>query len=114
AGEEIGLGAGELVQALRAEGRVGTEDFGVGDEAGAGAAAVGRGTDGFELRGGDASAESLAVEDLVARDLDDRVARERIDDAHPDAVEAAGGRVGLAFELSARVERGHDDLERRL
>ena len=32
----------------------------------------------------------------------------------PDAVQAARGLVGLAAELAARVQRGHDDLERAL
>ena len=58
--------------------------------------------------------EGLAVELLVARDLDDGLGRQRVDDADPDAVEAARRRIGLALELSARVERGHDDFERRL
>ena len=40
--------------------------------------------------------------------------RQRVDDADADAVEAAGGAVRLALELTARVEGGHDDLERGL
>jgi len=32
---------------------------------------------------------------------------------HADAVQAAGHRVGLAVELAAGVQRGHDDLDRR-
>src|SRR6185503_17625466 len=39
AGEQISLGAGELVEALRAEGGVDAEDFGVGGEGDGGAAA---------------------------------------------------------------------------
>ena len=58
--------------------------------------------------------EALAVKRLVARDLDHGLGRERVDDADADAVEAARGRIGLALELPARVEHGHDDLERRL
>ena len=113
-GEEIGLGARQRVEARRVECRVGAEDFGVGGEGDGGAAAVGRGAGILELRGRQAAREGLAVELPVARDLDDGVARQRVDDADADAVQAAGGRVSRAFELSARMEHGHDDLERRL
>ena len=68
----------------------------------------------LELGGGEAPGEGLAVEGAVADDLDDGFARQRVDDADADAVEAAGGGIGLALELPTRVERGHDDLERRL
>ena len=114
AGEEIGLGAGELVEPLGAELRVGAEDLRVGGEGDGRAAAVGGGADGLERGGGDALGEGLAVERLVARDLDHRVGRQSVDDADPDAVEAARGRIGFAFELPARVKHGHDHFERRL
>ena len=65
-------------------------------------------------RGGDALGEALAVELLLARYLDDGFGRKGVDDRDADAVQAAGGRIGLAFELAARVERGEDHLERRL
>src|SRR4029079_12999597 len=113
-GEEIGLGARELIDAQGIERSIGPENLGVGDEAGAGAAAVGGRPDGLELRGGDAAREALAIEGAVARDLDHGLGRKRVDDADPDAVEAARGAIRLALELPARVERGHDDLERRL
>ncbi len=113
-GEEVGLRAGELVEALGRESGVGAEDFRVGGEGDGGAALVGGGADLLQLRCGEAAREGLAVELLVARDLDDGVGRKRIDDADADAVEAARGRVSLALELPARVERGHDDFERRL
>ena len=58
--------------------------------------------------------QSLAVQLLVARDFDGGFGGERVDDADADAVQAAGGGIGLALELPARVEGGHDDLERRL
>ena len=48
------------------------------------------------------------------RDLDPDVVGEGVDDGDADAVEAAGGLVGLAGELAARVERAEDDLERGL
>ena len=113
-GEEIGLGAGELVEPLGAEARVGAEDLGVGREGRGRAATVGGGTDFLELRGRDAPGEGLAIELLLARDLDNGFDRERVDDADADAVKAAGGRIGLALELPAGVEGGHDHFERRL
>jgi hypothetical protein len=39
---------------------------------------------------------------------------QRVDDRDADAVQAAGGGIGLAGELAAGVQRGHDDFERRL
>ncbi len=36
---------------------------------------------------------------------------ERVDDRDADAVQAAGGGIGLVREFAARVERGHDDFE---
>ena len=114
AGEEIGLGADEAVEAAGVEVGLGAEDLGVGGEGDGGAALVGRRADLFERGGRDALREALAVELLVAGDLDDGLGRERVDDADADAVQAAGGAVGLALELTARVEGGHDDLERGL
>jgi hypothetical protein len=61
-----------------------------------------------------AAGEFLRVELAVPRDLDPHVVGERVDDRDADAVEAAGGLVGLARELAARVERAEDDLERGL
>ena len=51
----------------------------------------------------------------VALALDRRVhpPRQRVNDGHADAVEAAGDRVAAAAELAARVEDRHDDLDRR-
>ena len=39
--------------------------------------------------------------------------RQRIDDRDADAVQAARRLVGLAVELAARMQRRHDDFERR-
>ncbi|GJE71691.1 hypothetical protein CHKEEEPN_3238 [Methylorubrum podarium] len=61
-----------------------------------------------------AAGKGLAVEGLVAGDLHLQHVRERVDDGDADAVQAAGGLVDLRIELTARVQRGHDDLERRL
>ena len=59
AGEEIGLGARELVEPRRLELRVGAEDLRVGREGDGGAAPVGGGADVLERRGGDALARSV-------------------------------------------------------
>ena len=58
--------------------------------------------------------EALAEELLLARHLDDRLGRQGVDDADADAVQAARGRIGLPFELAARMEGGEDHLQRRL
>jgi hypothetical protein len=42
------------------------------------------------------------------------VIRQRVDDRDADAVQAAGGLVGLARELAAGVKGAEDDLERAL
>jgi hypothetical protein len=39
--------------------------------------------------------------------------RQGVHHGHADAVQPAGHRVGLAVELSAGVQRGHHDLDRR-
>ena len=65
------------------------ENFGVGAEADAGAAAVLDGADLDEFGGGDAFGEVLAVEDFVAGDLGGEGAGEGVDDRGADAVQAA-------------------------
>ncbi len=54
-------------------------------------------------------ANSLAV----ARHLDAHVRRQRVDHRDADAVQAARRGIGLAAELAARMQHGHDDLQRR-
>src|SRR2546430_1080979 len=54
-GEEIGLRAGELIDACRVELCVGAEDVRIGGESGCGAAAVGGGADFLKLRRCDAA-----------------------------------------------------------
>ena len=49
----------------------------------------------------------------VAVDLEPQPLGEKVDDADADAVESARHLVGVAVELSAGVELGHDDLGRR-
>ncbi len=58
--------------------------------------------------------ERLAVERLVARHLDLQQVGECVHHRDADAVQAARGLVDLRVELTAGVQRGHDDLERRL
>src|SRR3546814_6738065 len=84
-------------------------DFRVGDEGDAGAAAVRRRTQFLEPAKRGAARKTLAIEQLVARDLDHRVGRQGVDDADPDTMEAARRRIGLAFELPARMEHRHED-----
>ena len=50
----------------------------------------------------------------VARRLDPKPLGQRVDDAHADAMEAAGDLVAAATELAAGVEDRVDDLERVL
>ena len=57
--------------------------------------------------------EGHRVTGAVARDLDLGPVRQRVDDGHADAVQAAGHGVGLAVELPAGVERGQGDLDGR-
>ena len=112
--EQIRLRARELVQPRGLEAHLGAEDLLVGDEADHRAAPVGCRADMLDRPERLAARETLAVELAVARDLDDRVRRQRIDDADADAVQTARRRIGLAVELAARVQRGQDHFERRL
>src|SRR5262249_37170605 len=48
----------------------------------------------------------------VLADLRGQLGGQRVDHGHTDAVQATGHRVGIAVELAARVQRGHDDLDR--
>ena len=112
-GEEIGLRPRHREQALGAEFQL-LEDLRVRVEGDAGAASVGRRADLGERRFGQSAREGLAVELLAARHLDDELVRQRVDHRDADAVEAAGRLVGLGVEFAARVQRRHDDFERRL
>ena len=76
AGEEIGLGARQPVEPRRLELRVLAENLGIGGEGDGGAAPVLGRAQLDQLRGRQAAGEGLAVELLVARDLDHRVDRQ--------------------------------------
>src|SRR5579862_4970727 len=58
--------------------------------------------------------EPLGVALPVALDLDLEPFGERVDDRHPDTVEAARDLVAAAAELAAGVQHRHDDLDGRL
>jgi hypothetical protein len=47
-------------------------------------------------------------------DLDVQMFGQGVDDRDADAVQAARGLIGLAREFAARVQHGHDHLQRRL
>jgi hypothetical protein len=113
AGEEIRLGTDQLVEPARLEQHL-AEDLGIGNEADRGAAPVGRAADMLERSQRLPLAEALAIELLVACDLDGGVDRQRIDHRDADAVQAARSGIGLAGEFAARVEHREDHLERRL
>ena len=113
-GEEVSLGPREPVEPRRLEPRVGPENLRVGGKGDGGAATVLGGPHFDQLAGRNPAREALAVDHLAPGDLDHRVGRQRIDHRDPDAVKAARRGVGLVGELPARMERGHDHLERRL
>ena len=110
--EEVGLRAGHLEEACRLERRAAlAEDLLVWLEAHLGATAIVDRAELVELSLGVAATEPHPVKLLAARDFDFEQLRERIHDRDADAVEAARGVVGLALELSARVQDRHDDFE---
>jgi hypothetical protein len=90
------------------------EDLRIGMEAHARAAPVGDAADRLQRPLRQAAREGLAIEHLAARDLDLEPVGQRIDHGDADAVQAARGLVGLGVELSAGMQRRHDDFERRL
>ena len=111
AAEEIGFRAGHAEEADRAPAQLVAEDLRVRLEADGGAAPVGCGADLGELAHRGAAREFLAIHSAVAGDFDLDVLGERIDDRDADAVQAAGGGIGLVREFAARVQRRHDDFE---
>ncbi len=114
AAEEVGLRARHAEETVRVERRLRPEYLRVGMEAGLRAAAIVHVASGLQLRGRLAARKSLPVELSVARDFDFENVGERVHNGDADAVQATGGLVDPGIELSAGMERGHDDLERRL
>ena len=111
--EEIGLGARQPVEPRRLELRLLAENLGIRRERqGRAAPVLGRAHIG-EAGRGQAAREGLAPHLLAPRDLDDGLARQRVDHGNADAVQPARGRIDLVREFPARMERGHDHLQRR-
>ena len=111
AAEQVGLGAGHLVEASRFELRALAEDLRIGMETHLGAAAVLNLAEILQPANRVAAGKTLAVEVAATRDLDLEVVGQRIDHGHADAVQAAGRLVDLGVELAASMQRGQDDLE---
>ncbi len=114
AAEQVGLRARHGEQPCRLEGGALAEDLFVGQEPYLGAAPVHRRAELLQSALRHAAREHHAIELLAARDLDFANFRQRVDDRYADAVQAARCLVGLAVELAARMQRRHDDFERRL
>ncbi len=64
----------------------------------------------LEFTGGLALGVSLLPGETVAPDFQIEFFTERVHAAHADAVQASRNFVGVAVELAAGVQRGHDDL----
>ena len=114
AAEQVSLGTRHRHQPAGLEGGALAEDLLVREEAHLGAAPVHGRAELLQLALRDAAVEHHAVELLAARDLDLADLRQRVHHRDADAVQAAGCLVGLAVELAARVQRGHDHFERGL
>ena len=109
---------GQLAQAMLQRGVVElgdvVEGLGARPERDLGAALVAGIADHLERRLGDAVAEAHEVLLAVAPDLELQHGRERVDDGHADAVQAARDLVGVVVlavaELAAGVQLGHHHL----
>ena len=113
AAKQIGLGPRHAIKLRGREMRVLAENLRVGIERHDGAAPVHR-ADVLQLADGLAALEAHLVAVAVARDVDFHPFRQRIHHRRADAMQAAGRVIDLAAELSAGMQRGHDDFERRL
>ena len=87
------------------------EDLGVGLEGGLGAGAVGL-AHAAHRAGRHAAFVFLLIDVAVAADFDLAPFGEEVHDLDADAVQAAGGLVGLLVELAAELELGHHAFER--
>ena len=104
----------EHVLELRHRKLVGVEEFRIRPEAHRGAGvALADVADHFQLRGDFAVLEADVVFLAVALDPALELFRQRVDDRHADAVQAAGDFVGLVVEFSARVQAREDQLDAR-
>src|SRR5215472_11256410 len=93
--------------------RVLAEDLNVGFEGDERAAPV-DGTEILELARRVTALEAHLVAASIARNLHVHPRRKRVDDRRTDAVEPTRRVIDLAAELSAGVQRRHDDFERGL
>ena len=106
---ELAQAAGERVEAEFGD----LEDLRVGLERDLGAAALGRAGD-REVAERLAALVALLVRVLVAPDLEIEPLRQRVDDRHADAVQAARNLVGAVVELAAGVQHRQRDFRGRL
>src|SRR5258708_29358432 len=93
--------------------RLGAEDGAMGLEGHFGATPVRGAAELFEPAFRLAALIDLPIELAAARDLDFEALGEGIDHRDADAMQAAGRLVDLGVKLAARMERAHDDFERR-
>ena len=112
AGVEEGEFAQPLLQGLEGVVEI-REGLGRGEEAHLGSVEILGLADNLERLDGLAALEAGAVQLAVAPDAQLEPVRERVDDRDADAVQPAGHLVGVAVELPARMQLGHDDLGRR-
>ena len=112
--EQIRLRPRQLVEPRRLEMRIGPENLHVGLEAHLRAAPVVHRAQVFQLRDRRAALVALHPKIAIARDLNLEPFRQRIHHRGTHAVQSAAGLVRARLELSARMQRRHDDLKRRL
>ena len=109
--DQVGLGPGHPVQRRRAERHAVAEDFRVGMEAHRRAAPVVARAGLVEPAARRAPAVALGPQAPVARHLDLQAVGQRVHDRQADAVQPAGGGIGLAAELAAGMQGRENDLE---
>lgn len=112
--EQVGLGARHAEQPRRLERGPLAENLGVRAKAHLRAAPVLDGPEILQGSVGNAARIALPVEGLPPRHFYFESLRQGVGDRHADAVKSAARGVDLGVELPARVQRRHDDFERRL
>jgi len=112
--KEIGLRARHPVETGRLELEPTFEDLCIRVERHAGAALVFHSAFFLELAIWLAAREFLFVSLLVTSNFHEQSVGERVDHRDANPVQTAGGLIGITTEFPARMECGHDDLERGL